>query len=586
MRAGGGTTALVAAMIVAGCGSEGTERSSASSGGDRSQPPVLAAPETPVEPPAPAPAPTPWFERSDDSGLDFEHVSGEDGTHRIMSSLCGGVGLVDVDGDGDLDAYFVQSGSWTDSAARGPNRLYLNDGTGRFTDVTEGSGAGDRGYGMGLAAGDYDGDGDQDLFIANVGRDTLLRNDGEGRFTDVTEEAGVGDLGFGTGAAFLDADGDGDLDLWVLRYLDWRDAFDARTCRNRMGEPDYCVPTSYEAASADLLWRNEGDGTFTDVSSAAGIASVRGTGLGIVVADFDGDGRRDVFVANDAMKDRLWKNLGGMRFRDEGLMAGVATDGEGRTTASMGVSARDFDADGDLDLVVCNVSGESDTLFRNEGGFFEDATNRMGLGAASRSFTRFGQAWHDFDHDGVLDLYQANGRVMRQQRGFGADDPYAEPNQVFRGRDGGRYEAVEPRGGVAEELVATSRGAAFGDVDGDGDVDVLVANRDGRPHLLLNRIAAPGTSATFDLREADGRLAIGATLMLEVAGQTVRLDPDPAYSYFASNDPRAHVGLAGSAEAEAIRVRWPDGSVEAFGRRGPGLHRLVRGTGDAADRRG
>jgi hypothetical protein len=533
---------------------------------------------------ADAPADAPWFEPLTDQGVDFVHRSGEQGEHRIMASLCGGVALFDADGDGHLDLYLVQAGDLDDPTAREPNRLYLNDGTGRFRDITESSGTGDRGYGMGVACGDFDGDGLVDLYVTNMGPNVLYRNLGGGIFEDVTASAGVGDPGFSTGAAFLDADGDGDLDLWVINYIDWQEAFNRRTCFNQLGTADYCVPTAYGAPSTDRLYRNDGDGTFTDISVAAGIASRSGTGLGIVVADFDGDDRPDVFIANDAMKDHLWLNRGDGRFEDVGLLWGVATNGQGLTTASMGVAARDFDADGDPDLIVGNLAKEPDSLFRNDGGGFSDVTNLTRLGPISRPFTRFGLGWYDFDHDGFLDLYEANGRVMRQDRSVDEADPYAEPNLVIRGTPDGRFAEVLPRGGTAAPLVATSRGAAFGDFDGDGAIDVVVVNRDGPVHLLRNIAPRAGGSLLLDLREADGRPARHARVLATVGERSVRIDPDPAGSYFASNDPRAHLGLGEADVARDVTVRWADGTQESFGDLPAGPpRRLVRGTGTPAD---
>ncbi len=584
--------ALVAAATALGCGDAEDALGPATAGATTStsadETAIGAEPTAmPVARPAAGPAPgappsTPWFELAG-AGLDFVHDSGERGEHRIAASLCGGGALFDADGDGDLDVYLVQSGDHDDPAARGPNRLYLNDGAGRFTCHTEASGTGDRGYGFGVAVGDVDGDGDLDLYVTNDGPNVLYRNEGDGTFTDVTARAGVGDPRMSTGAKFVDVDGDGDLDLWVLNYIDWRPELTARQCYNELGTRDYCVPTAYEAPARDTLYRNEGDGTFTDVSEAAGIAGAPGTGLGLVAGDFDGDGRVDMFVANDAMKDRLWINLGDGRFEDRALIAGVATDARGHMTASMGVIARDVDFDGDLDLMVCNVAQESDSLFRNDGGFFVEVSNVAGIASVSRPFTRFGQAWHDFDHDGLLDLYQANGRVMRQERTFDEADPYAEPNLVFRGTARGRFEEVRPRGGTAEPLHATSRAAAFGDVDGDGDVDVLVVNRDGPAHLLRNVAPKRGGAVTIELREPDGRLAHGARLTARVGDRIVRIDPDPSYSYLASNDPRAHVGLGEAPAAELVEVRWADGSREAFPDVPAGARVvLVRGTGEPA----
>ncbi|MFK7960196.1 MAG: CRTAC1 family protein [Phycisphaerales bacterium] len=561
-------------------------------------PPAASAIPEPVVPP-PAPPNAPWFELAADIGLDFEHHSGERGEHWLPSSICGGGGLVDIDGDGDLDAYLVQSGplpgdleGMSASVERPRNRLFLNDGapsTGgapRFIDISHASGTDDDGYGMGLTAADYDADGDFDLYVTNLGANVLYRNDGPGPdgttvFTDVTERTGTGDPGFSTGAAFFDADGDGDLDLWVLNYIDWTPSMGNRICYNAFGSPDYCVPTAYDAPSVDRFYRNRGDGTFVDDTEAAGLSAVRGTGLGIVAADFDGDRDLDVFVANDAMADRLWVNRGDGRFIEDGLLSGVATDAEGRTTASMGVTVNDWDFDGDLDLLICNVSRETDSLFRNEGGMFVDVTNRAGLGTVSRRFTRFGHALRDFDHDGFVDLLQANGRVMRQNPVHVEDDPYAEPNVLMRGGADGRFREVEPRGGTAAPLLATSRGLAFGDIDDDGDVDALVINRDGPAHLLLNIAPKAGRSIVATLVDETDRPVHHATLRAQVGGRSVRADVRIAESYLVANDDRVHVGLGAAPMATDVTVEWADGSKEFFDQVPAGRWIIRRGSGAA-----
>ena len=543
---------------------------------------ILALLATACQQPAPPPADeppaggAPWLvEIARESGLDFVHRSGHDGERFLIpESAAGGGALFDMDGDGWLDVYLVQSAELPGHPPG--NRLYRNLGAGaddtlRFADVTEDSGAGDRGYGMGVATGDYDGDGDLDLYVTNVGPNVLLRNDGGGRFTDVTAAAGVGDPGHGASAAFFDAEGDGDLDLWVVNYLVWSEEIE-RDCRNKLGERDYCDPNEYDAPAPDVLYRNDG-GVFTDVSREAGLRQAFGNGLGVIVADFDGDRRSDVFVANDRTPDQLWIRLGvedgTVRFEDRALAAGCATDDEGLAKACMGVAATDVDDDGDRDLLVVNYSAESDSFFRNEGSYFADATAAVGLKTASRPFTRFGIGLADFDADGVLDLYEAAGRVSRQSPRHG-DDPYAEPNLLFRGvrlSDGGvRFEEVEPRGGTAELLAATSRAAALGDVDNDGAVDVLVANRDGPAHLLRNAVPDRGHWIAFRLVGATGGDALGATLRLTAAGRRITRDVRTGGSYCAAGDPRVHVGLGAETVVREVAVEWPAGGpAELFG---------------------
>ncbi len=521
----------------------------------------------------------PWFaEEARTRGLVFQHVSGARGEHWLPEIMGGGCALFDLDGDGWLDAYLVQSGSLDpENPADGRNRLFANAGGGRFEDKTEGSGADDAGYGMGVACGDVDGDGAVDLYVTNVGANALLANRGGGRFEDVTAAAGVGDAGWGTSAAFFDLDLDGALDLYVCNYLSWTPESEL-DCTNAMGMPDYCSPQSYKAPAIDVLYRNAGGGRFENVTDESGVGSAPGTGLGVACADFDADGWLDVFVANDGMPDFLWRNGGGGTFEEAALSLGCAVDQNGFSKAGMGVAVADVDGDGDPDLLVGNLNEQSDSFFLNENGWFRDRTLAAGLGSASRPFTRFGLGWRDFDGDGALDLYQVNGRVMRQARRW-SEDPFAEPNLLLRGVDAG-FEEVLPRGGTALPLVATSRGAAFGDVDGDGGVDVLVVNRDGPAHLLRN--VAPDRGAWVAFRPVDerGRDVLNAVVSVTVDGRTLVRETRAASSYLASSDPRVHFGLGDAAEARDVRVRWPDGTTEAFGDRAAGgVHELKRGAG-------
>jgi hypothetical protein len=519
-----------------------------------------------------------WFEEiSTRAGIGFVHASGHKTKYLMPEIMGGGAALFDMDNDGFLDLYLVQSGSLLNETSGG-NRLYRNRGNGTFEDVTERSGAGIRGYGMGVAAGDFDNDGFTDLYVTNYGRNVLLRNDGHGHFVDVTEKAGVASSGWSTSAAFLDYDGDGALDLFVTHYLNWRPSAEAE-CFSLTGLPDYCSPASYDLPSASTLYHNNGDGTFTDVSGRAGILGAVGNGLGVVAGDFDGDGRIDIFVANDRTPNHLWSNQGGGRFRESALTMGVALDQDGTAKSGMGVDAVDVDDDGDLDLLVVNLDGESDSFFRNRGGFFSDDTASVGLRTASRPFTRFGAAFIDFDNDGYLDLYEANGRVGMQSERY-ATDPYAEPSLLFRGFAGPRFEEVSPRGGTTPRLVATSRAAAFGDIDNDGAIDVVVVNRDSRPYVLHNIVSPRGHWLMLRVIEEHGRDALGATVTLKVGDRSIRRDVRAAYSYLASNDPRVHIGLGSATSARNVAVRWLDGTREEFGDiAGDRIATLRRGTG-------
>ncbi len=530
-------------------------------------------------PPAAAPRGSRKSERA--SGIDFVCKSGHATRYLFPEIILGGCALLDMDADEDLDVYLVQGGSLEGRAAPGDtDRLYRNDGGFHFVDVTAASGLSERGYGIGACAGDADEDGDVDLYVTNVGPDALLRNDGGGRFTDVTAASGTGHAGWGTSAAFLDVDADRDLDLWVVNYVQW--SADAELdCYNDSGTRDYCLPTNYEAPASCVLYRNDGKGKFRDVTEAAGLRATFGNGLGITSGDFSGDGRLDVFIANDTMMNQLWINQGNGRFVDEALLRGCALDEHGKAKAGMGTMAADPDEDGDLDLLVMNLAGETDSFYMNEGEFFTDRTAAAGLGFASRPYTRFGVGLVDFDNDGHLDLYESNGRVQRSPEPPTADE-YAEPSLLLRGDGSGRFTEVLPRGGTAKLLIATSRGAAFGDLDNDGGVDAVIVNRDGPVRVLRNVVKERGRWILFRVLEANGRDALGATIQADVGGRKIKRQVSGAYSYASSNDPRVHLGLGAAEQVGNVHVRWADGAEESFGDfEANRLATLQRGKGNA-----
>jgi len=520
-----------------------------------------------------------WFEEvARERGLDFVHATGHGERFLYPEIVCGGGALFDMDGDGDLDAYLVQSdGVLAERGEREGNRLYRNEGEGTFVDVSAGSGADDRGYGIGVATGDYDSDGDVDLYVTNLGENALLRNEGDGHFVDVTAEAGAGEELWSTSAAFLDYDRDGDLDLWIVNYIFWS-VESERTCYAQPHGETYCGPLAYETPAPDTLLRNDGDGTFTNVSLESGVRGALGNGLGIGVSDFDGDGWLDVFVANDGTKDHLWINQEGQGFAEKSVAFGCAADQDGKIKAGMGVGVIDFDDDADEDLLVVNLNTEYDSFFVNQGTFFVDRTASVGLTTTSQAYTRFGVGFFDFDQDGYADLYQANGRVSHGPE-YEGDDPFAEVNLLYRREENGRFRPVEPRGGTRTPLIATSRGAAFGDVDGDGSVDVLVVNRDGPAHLLLNR-AERGNWIRFRVLTGE-REALGATVSVATGDRTITRRVRSATSYCAANDPRVHLGLGDAEGVTGVTVRWVDGTVETFGDFPAGSeHTLVRGAGE------
>ena len=529
----------------------------------------------------------PWFaDEAKARGLDFVHVSGFAGRPLLPEITGSGAALADVDGDGDLDAYLVQAGSLLpgEPSARLGNRLFLNQG-GRFVEAEAAHGAGDTGYGMGVAAGDYDNDGDVDLYLTNVGPNVLYRNDGSGRFEDVSAAAGVDDPSWSTSAVFADFDSDGDLDLFTTNYIHW--AIEAELNCYSGSVQTYCPPQNYNAPAQDRLYRNDGDGTFTDVSAASGISRVFGNGFGVVGADFNHDGLTDLFIANDQMVDQLWLNRGGLQFglqfEEVASLWGCAVDEHGLAKAGMGVAAADVDRDGDTDVMVTNITGQTDSFFRNEGNFFSDVTGEVGLALTGR-YTRWGVVLKDFDNDGYLDLYEANGMVGTEALTKGLD--FDEPNMLYRGTERGHFQEVQPLGGVVPSLEHTSRGVAVGDVDNDGGLDLLVVNRDGPAYLLMNQVSKRGNWLRFRvLLDDPERDAYGATVSALVGEVRVFQDVRPEGSYLASSEPTVHFGLGRETEVRDVRVRWPGRShdeTQAFGTFAANQTAILRRTDDSA----
>lgn len=523
--------------------------------------------------------PSPWFsEEASERGLTFQHQSGFDGSQPYLPEITGsGAALTDIDGDGDLDAYIVQSGSLHDEDQKIANALYLNDGTGRFVEMEGAGGAGDTGYGMGVSAGDVDNDGDVDLYVTNVGANVLFVNDGTGNFSDATEKSGVGDAGWSTGSAFLDLDNDDDLDLVVLNYINWSMATELKCyVGNAL---TYCPPANYNAPAIDRLFLNDGSGIFADVTEESRFDASFGNGFGIVGADFNLDGYVDMFIANDMMNDQLWINDGNLRFEDNAMMWGSALGEHGLANAGMGVAAGDIDDDSDIDVMVVNLEGQTDSFFRNERTYFRDATAEIGLGLSGR-YTRFGVVLTDFDNDGRLDLYEANGKVSAPSPTAG--NVFDEPNVLLKGSSQGQFKEIRPIGGVISRLEHTSRGVAVGDVDMDGGMDILVVNRDGPAYLLVNRVAERGNSVRFKaLTRIDGRDAYGAMVSGRVGNKRLYRRIQPDGSYLSYSEPVAHFGIGNQSRITDVRVLWPGSNEEEdFGDYDAGqIISLTRGLG-------
>lgn len=510
--------------------------------------------------PSPAPeAAAPWFvEEAMQRGLEWEHARGSETRYWFPEIMGPGLGVLDYDRDGDMDLYLVQSGDLKEPILG--NRLFANDGAGVFSDVTEGSGATDLGYGMGCACADYDGDGWTDIYVTNVGQNSLLKNSGDGRFKETASAAGVGDEGWGTSCAFLDYDRDGDLDLFITNYLNWSESVEI-DCMSAFGEPDYCHPNNYNSPAQDVLYRNEGDGTFKDVTQASGISTAYGNGLGVAPGDFNNDGFIDIYVANDMTSNQLWMNQQDGSFKESGLLSGCAVNGEGAAEAGMGVVAFDADNDSDLDLYVTHLREQTNTLYLNQGGGFTDKTSIVGLAGPSLRYTGFGTGAADFDQDGILDLYAANGRVGKWRPQFLDDDAYAEPDQLYKGQGRARFKEVKPLGGTAEPYYATSRGMAFLDADGDADLDVVVGDNHGRVRLLMNVAPSQGSGLLINVLNADGAAAVGAIVTVTAGETTLTRLVQPAFSYCSSSDPRVHFGLGEYTGPLDLQVLWVDGEV-------------------------
>ena len=495
-----------------------------------------------------------WFQEVSQSvGLDFVHSRADQIQFNFPEIMSGGAGWIDYDEDGWLDLYLVQGGA-IDNAEGNPfrNKLYRNvDGT-RFEDVSAAAGVDDGHYGMGLAIGDYDNDGDDDLYVTNVGPNVLYRNEGNGRFTDVSEEAGVNHNGWGASAAFSDYNNDGWLDLYVVNYIEWSLEQELECTSGGAGR-DYCHPDNYRAPAADVLFLNEKNGRFRNVALDSGIGAVKANGLGIVPADFDEDGYVDFYVANDGDPNQLWMNDGDGTFSDRALLSGSALNRQGMAEAGMGVVAFDVENDGDTDLFMTHLRDESNTFYRNDGGAFQDVTGITGLASTSIPYTGFGIGAGDFDHDGHIDLYVANGRVGRAGASD-ASDPFAEPNQLFKGMGDGTFEEVGPAGGAAANLVGTSRAVASADYDNDGDLDIAILNSGSRIHLLRNEAPKKGSWIGFSILDETGRDAIGARISISSNGKTWHKIVQPAGSYQASNDPRIHVGLGDAVQVDSVIV--------------------------------
>jgi hypothetical protein len=523
-----------------------------------------------------------WLvDRAAESGLDFTHFSGMSGEYYLLEITGAGGALVDYDGDGDLDVYLVQGhllgeNKTMEDAVFPPrhplplsDRLYRNDFAidelgethNAFVDVTEEAGLAATHYGMGVSAADYDNDGWVDLYVTNYGANLMLHNEGDGTFADATSSTRTDDRRWSVPSSFFDYDRDGWLDLYVGNYVlfDFSLHFE---CPDPLGRPGYCGPLAY-ASQGDSLFRNRGDGTFENVTTHAGLGSESGNALGSVIADFNQDGWLDLYVANDQVPNHLWMNQGDGTFVNDALIAGCAVNRQGQPEASMGVDAADFDGDGDEDLIMGHLTSETNTLYLNDGqGTFKDSTDLVGLGNPSWNYTTFGTVWVDLDLDGRLDVFVVNGAVliMTELARLGDPHPLHQPNQVFAQVAAGQFEEITSRAGEDISLSEVSRGAIPGDLDNDGDPDILITNNAGPVRLLINELKSDPDWLGIRIVGSDsGRDLLGTTSGVHLGegiGQWRRTRTDGSFA--SSRDPRIVFGLGARSRPAAIEVPFSD----------------------------
>ncbi len=489
------------------------------------------------------------------AGLAFVHDNGSRGRFEIPEQIGSGVGVLDYDGDADLDV-FVAGGGVLAGGPGQSSRLFRNDG-GAFVDVTEAAGAAVAGHAYGVACADYDGDGRVDLLVTRLGPSVLLHNEGGGRFRDVSAAAGLGNGVFGTSAAFFDYDRDGRLDLYVAEYVAWKPQMEM-PCFAAGGRRDFCSPTVYHAPSVHHLYHNAGGGRLEDVSLRSGIASEKGNGLGVLAFDFDGDGWLDLYVANDQTPAFLWRNRGDGTFENVAALVGAATNARGSAIAGMGIACEDFDGDGSLDLFVTNIRGQMQLALKNQGGVFEDLSWPMGLDWSQR-LTGFGISVLDADRDGEMEAFIAAGGVQIPPELAAAPNPYLEESAFLRIRKG-RFEEVRP---PPLRIFDVARASLVADLDDDGRPDLLVTSNGGPLRYLHNDSRDDNAWLTLDL-VTRSRAAIGARAVVTAGGRKWIHEARPQQSYLASGDPRLFFGLGKAGTVDQLEVTWPDATKEVF----------------------
>jgi hypothetical protein len=506
------------------------------------------------------------------SGINFECLSSRTPQKYLVETMPGGVAMLDFDGDGWLDLYFVNGAALSDPMPAGKpagksdprfwNRLYRNNRDGTFTDVTEKAGVRGHSFGMGVAVGDYNNDGFPDIYVTNFGKNILYRNNGDGTFTDVTDQAGVPGGGWSASACFVDYDRDGHLDLIVSRYMVW-DFDNNPYCGDRKpGHRAYCHPDQFESIP-HLVYHNNGDGTFTDVTEKSGFARFPGKGLGIAFNDYDLDGFPDILVANDAQPEQLFHNLGNGAFEEVGLLAGLAYDGNGSVFSGMGVNFEDFDNDGWPDVFIGNLANQKYALFRNVKGKFEYVTDTSNVGRITRTHSGWGTRFMDYDNDGRKDLFIAQSHVMDNIELTQPNIRYLEPMLMLHNIGGGKFEDVSEQCGPAFRTTQAARGVAVGDLNNDGFLDIAVNVLDGKAIILQNLGNAAHWLLINTVGAASNRDGMGARI--KVVSESIPeqyATVSNAGSYQSAHDKRVHFGLGKDTAAKLVEITWPSGIVQ------------------------